>query len=121
MSISLDYFKHHMAKYIPHLYVLSKPHYKPMKKDLMVVRLYLSLIFLESLKRFGNFYEFALLYLSIESPNPRYLSEVHHLNLSGKVVDSFDSMSKNCNDCVRMVRKLYVDFLISSFHMIHIC
>ena len=54
-------------------------------------------------------------------PHPRYLSEELHLNLSGEVVDSFDSMSMYCSDGVRMVRKLYVDFLISSFHMIHIC
>ena len=54
-------------------------------------------------------------------PHPRYLSEELHLNLSGEVVDSFDSMSKNCNDSVRMVRKLYFDLLISPFHIIHIC
>ena len=54
-------------------------------------------------------------------PYPRYLSEVHHLNLSGKVVDSIDSMSMIYDDCVRMVRKLCFDFLISSFHMIQFC
>ena len=51
-------------------------------------------------------------------PYPRYLSEVHHLNLSGKVVDSFDTMSMKCDDCVMMVSNLYLDFLISSLHMI---
>ena len=51
-------------------------------------------------------------------PIPRYLSEVHHLNLSGKVVDSFDTMSRNCDDCVMMVNNLCFDFLISSFHNI---
>ena len=49
-------------------------------------------------------------------PHPRYLSEELHLNLSGEVVDSIDSMSKSCDDCLRMVRKLYFDFLISSSH-----
>ena len=53
--------------------------------------------------------------------HPRYLSEELHLNLSGEVVDSFDRLSKSCNDCVRMVRKLCFDFLISSFHMIQTC
>ena len=49
---------------------------------------------------------------------PRYLSEVHHLNLSGKVVESLESLSMIFDDGVRIVFGICTDLLISYLWMI---
>ena len=46
-------------------------------------------------------------------PYPCYLSEELHLNLSGKVLDSFEGININLNDSVNMVFELCFDLLIS--------
>ena len=46
-------------------------------------------------------------------PNPCYLSEARHLNISGKVVNSIEGISMIFNDSVRMVNELCNDLLIS--------
>ena len=48
-------------------------------------------------------------------PNPCYLSEELHLNLPGKVLDSFEGMSMIFDDSVRMVFELCIGLWISYF------
>ena len=104
-----------MTLNFPHLYSMSKPHYKPLKKRPHGCCLYLSLILLESLKRLGNYYELSMLYLSfwechihaIESEwSPLEIYPVRFWNW-------FESISMIFDDSVRMVFELCIDLLIS--------